>query len=165
MPDVGQKYDSPWKEDPLPEEPHRRKSNEDTTFLCEGEPQQEAAGRSPLTDELLAPGEDVTSILDYEENPEVMSAIANIPHMDDVKMQDVNPPLGFDPEVGWTRYNHNLVQASGEGALGSNSLVTEREDRMLDESDQLKAPEMDDQVPMGTLADPSPTGSKLLQVC
>ena len=94
----------------------------------------------PLTDELLTPGEDVTGILDYEEDPEVMVVIANIPCMDDVEMQDVNPPPGFDPEVGWTGYNNNLVRVSGERALGPNSLVTECEERMLDKDDQLKAP-------------------------
>ena len=117
-----------------------RMSDEDTTFLCEKQPQQEAAGRSPLTNKLLPLGENITGILDYEEDPEVIAAIANIPRMDDVEMQDVNPPLGFDPEVGRTGYNHNLVRASDEGALGSSSLVTEREDMMLDEDTQSKAP-------------------------
>ena len=42
-PDVGQKYNLPQKEDPSLEEPHCRKSDKDTTFLCEDEPQQEAA--------------------------------------------------------------------------------------------------------------------------
>ena len=67
-------------------------------------------------------------------------AIANIPRMDDVEMQDVNPPPGFDPEVGRTGYDHNLVWASDEGAPGFNSPVTEQEDRMLDEDTQPKAP-------------------------
>ena len=60
--------------------------------------------------------------------------------MDDVEMQDMNPPPGFDLEVGRTRYDHNLVWASDEGAPGSISPVTEQEDRMLDEDTQPKAP-------------------------
>ena len=117
-----------------------RKSDEDTAFLCEEQQQQEDAGWSPLTAELLALGENVTDVLDYDEDPEVIVAIANIPRMDDVEMQDVNPPPGFDPEVGRTGYDHNLVWASDEGAPGSNSPVTEQEDRMLDEDTQPKAP-------------------------
>ena len=66
--------------------------------------------------------------------------MTNIPWMDDVEMQDVNPPPGLDPEVGRTGYDYNLVQASDEGAPGSNSPVTEHEDRMLDEDTQPKAP-------------------------
>ena len=66
---------------------------------------------SPLTAELLPPGENVTNVLDYDDDPEVLAAIANIPWMDDVEMQDMNPPLGFDPEVGHTGYVHNLVWA------------------------------------------------------
>ena len=139
-PDVGQKYEPPQKAESSQEaEPCHRKSDEDTTFLCEEPQQQEDAGWSPLTTELLPPGENITDVLDYDEDPEVIAAIANIPRMDDVEMQDVNPPPGFDPEVGRTRYNHNLVWASDEGAPGSNSPVTEREDRMLDEDTQSKA--------------------------
>ena len=41
------------------------------------------AGCSPLTDELLAPGEDVTTVLDYQydvqEDPEIVQAIVHIP--------------------------------------------------------------------------------------
>ena len=70
----------------------------------------------------------------------MVAAIANIPWMDDVEMRDVNPPPGFDLEVGHTRYDHNLVRASDEGAPGSNSPVTECEDRMLNEDNQPKAP-------------------------
>ena len=117
-PDVDKNYEMPQREDPSLDEPCHRKSDEDTTFLCEEQQQQEGAGQSLLTKELLPLGENVTDVLDYDEDPEVIAAIANIPPMDDVKMQDVNPPLGFDPEVGRTGYNHNLVLPSGEEALG-----------------------------------------------
>ena len=68
-----------------------------------------------------------------------MAAIANIPRVDDVEMKDVNPPLGFDLEVGCSRYDLNLVWASDEGAPGSNSPVMEWEDKMLDEDTQPRA--------------------------
>ena len=48
-------------------------------FLCEQE-QTGMAGWSPLTNELLALGENLTNILDYDDDPEVTTAIANIPH-------------------------------------------------------------------------------------
>ena len=46
--------------------------------------------RSPLTDELLAPGEELTKVLDYEDieetvpgpNPEIAQAVAHIPKAD-----------------------------------------------------------------------------------
>ena len=139
-PDVGKRYVLPQSEEPEPQdEPWRRKSDEDTAFLCEEPQQQEGAGRSPLTNELLALGENITELLNYEEDLEVMAAIANLPRVDDVEMRDINAPPGFDPEVGHSRYDHNLVRASDEGALGSNSLVTEREDKMLDEDTQSRA--------------------------
>ena len=139
-PDVGKRYELPQSEEPEPQdEPRRRKSDEDTAFLCEEPQQQEGAGRSPLTDELLALGENITELLNYEEDLEVMAAIANLPRVDDVEMRDINAPPGFDPEVGHSRYDHNLVRASDEGAPGSNSLVTEREDKMLDEDTQSRA--------------------------
>ena len=134
-PDVGQKYELPQKADSLPQaESCHRKSDEDTAFLCEE--QQEDASWSPLTAELLTPVENITNVLD----PEVVASIANIPRMDDVEMWDMNPPPHFDPEVGCTRYDHNLVWALDEAAPGSNSLVMEREDRMLDEDNQSRAP-------------------------
>ena len=140
-PDVRKRYESPWSKEPEPQdEPRHRKSDEDTAFLCEEPQQQEDAGWSPLTNELLAPGENVTELLDYEENPEVMAAIASLPRVDDVEMRDINAPPGFDPEVGCSGYNHNLVRASDERAPGSNSLVMEREDKMLDEDTQSRAP-------------------------
>ena len=139
-PDIRQRYEPPQKAGPVPQaESHHRQTDEDTAFLSEEPQQQEDAGRSPLTAELFALGENITNVLDYDEDPEVVAAIANIPRMDDVEMRDVNPPPGFNPEVGRTGYDHNLVQALDEGAPGSNSPVTEREDRMLDEDTQSKA--------------------------
>ena len=77
--------------------------------------EQRAAARSHLTDELVLPppGENITDVLDYDKDPEVDAAIANIPpQSDDVEMQDVNCPPGFETEVSRTRYDHNLVRAS-----------------------------------------------------
>ena len=139
-PDVRKRYELPQSEEPEPQdEPQHRKSDEDTAFLCEEPQQQEGASWSPLTDELLTPGENITELLDYEEDPEVMTAIANLPRVDNVEMRDINAPLGFDPEVGCSRYDHNLVWASDGRAPGSNSPVTDREDKMLDEDTQSRA--------------------------
>ena len=108
------------------------------------------AGHSPLTDELLTPGEDVTTVLDYQyevqEDPEIAQVVAHIPpHTDnaDVEMEDVNAPLDFEPEFGHSGYDVNLVQPSGDTAPGSISPVTAQENQMLDEgSTQTKAPGM-----------------------
>ena len=118
-PDVGKRYKLPRNEEPeQQDEPRHRKSDEDTALLCEEPQQQEGAGRSPLTDELLAPGENVTQLLDYEEDPEVIAAIANLPKVDNIEMRDINAPLGFDPKVGHSGYDLNLVRPHDEGALG-----------------------------------------------
>ena len=101
-------------------------------------------GRSPLTNKLLDPGEELLGELDYEDvedidqepDPEIAQAIAHIPKADvcdDVEMQDVGPPPGFEPEVINAGYDVNLV-SSGQPELGSSSPVTAGEDRMLDES-------------------------------
>ena len=106
-------------------------------------------GRSPLTNELLDPGEELLGELDYydmedidpEPDPEIAQAVTHIPKVDicdDVKMQDVRPPPGFEPEVVKARYDVNLV-SSGQPEPGSSSPVTVGEDRMLDES-QPRAP-------------------------
>ena len=108
------------------------------------------AGRSPLTDELLAPGEDVTTVLDYQydvqEDPEIPQAIVHIPPCSDatdMEMEDVNAPLGFEPEFGHSGYDVNLVRHSDNIVLGSISPVTAQENQMLDEkSTQMKAPGM-----------------------
>ena len=107
--------------------------------------------RSPLTNELLDPGEELLGELDYEDveeinpdpDPEIAQAIANIPQADvcaDVEMQDVWPPPGFEPEVIKAGYDVNLVR-SDQPKPGSSSQVTAGEDRMLDvEESQPRAP-------------------------
>ena len=80
-------------------------------------------GRSPLTNELLDLGEELLGELDYEDvedidpepDPEIAQAVAHIPKADvcdDVEMQDVRPPPGFEPEVVKAGYDINLVCAS-----------------------------------------------------
>ena len=47
-------------------------------------------------------------------NPEIAQAVAHIPQADicaDVKMQDVRPPPGFEPEVIKAGYDVNLVRS------------------------------------------------------
>ena len=107
--------------------------------------------RSPLTNELLEPGEEMLGDLDYEDveeinpqpDPEIAQAVANIPLADvhaDVEMQDIQPPPGFEPEVAKAGYDVNLVH-SDQPEQGSSSPVMAREDRMLDvEESQPKAP-------------------------
>ena len=84
--------------------------------------------RSPLTNELLDPGKELLGELDYEDveetnlgpDPEIAQAIAHIPQVDayaDVEMQDVRPPLGFEPEVVKAGYDVNLVR-SDQAELG-----------------------------------------------
>ena len=73
------------------------------------------AGHSLLTEELLALGEDITTILDEyntQEDLELAQAISSIlPHTDtaDVEMEEVNVTSGFKPEVGHSGYNVNLL--------------------------------------------------------
>ena len=107
--------------------------------------------RSPLTNELLDPGEELLGELDYEDveetnpdpDPEIAQAVAHIPQADvcaDVEMQDVQPPPGFEPKVVKAGYDVNLVR-SDQPELGSSSPVTAGEDRMLDvEESQPRAP-------------------------
>ena len=95
-------------------------------------------GRSPLTSELLAPDEELTEVLDYqdvEENDpgvpdlEIAQVVAHIPQADafaDVEMQESHPPPGFEPEVSRSRYDVNLVR-SNPTEPGLTSLVTVRE--------------------------------------
>ena len=88
-PDVGKRYEPPW---------------------CQENTGTGQAGRSPLTEELLAPGESVTTVLDQFEDPEIAQALSNIlPHTDtaDVEMEEV--ASGFQPEVGRMGYDVNLV--------------------------------------------------------
>ena len=104
---------------------------------------------SPLTNELLDPGEELLGELDYEDveeinpqpDPEIAQAVAHTPKADvcdDVEMEDIRPPPGF--EVVKAGYDVNLVR-SDQPELGSSSLVTAGEDRMLDvEENQPTAP-------------------------
>ena len=100
---------------------------------------------SPLTSELLAPGEELTEVLDYEDveennpgvpDPEIAQAVAHIPQADalaDIEMQESHPPPGFEPKVSRSGYDVNLVRANPT-ELGSTSPVTVRENEMLDEA-------------------------------
>ena len=100
-------------------------------------------GRSPLTSELLAPDEELTEVLDYEDveennpgvpDPEIAQAVAHIPQADaytDVEMQESHPPPGFEPEVSRSGYDVNLV-CSNPTEPGSTSPVMARENEMLD---------------------------------
>ena len=127
-PDVGRPYQTP-KEANQPQE------SEQVT----------QPGRSPLTSELLAPGEELIEDLDYEDaeetnlsqpDPEIIQAVAHIPQADawaDVEMQESHPPPGFEPEVTRSWYDVNLV-CTNPTELGSASLVMAREDKMLDEA-------------------------------
>ena len=78
-----------------------------------------------------------------EPDPEIAQAVAHIPKADvceDVEMQDVRPPLEFEPEVIKAGYDVNLVR-SDQPEPGSSSPVTAREDRMLNvEESQPRAP-------------------------
>ena len=100
------------------------------------------ASRSPLTEELLAPGEHVTTVLDDQyEDPEIEQAVAHIPpHTDlaDVEMEDET--LGFEPKVSHLGYDVNLVRHSGDTAPGLTSPVTAQENQLLDEDTGLTRP-------------------------
>ena len=104
---------------------------------------------SLLTNELLAPGEELTEVLDYEDveetalgpDLEIAQAVAHIPKADawaDVEMHESNSPPGFEPEVSKSGYDVNLVHTDPTG-LGSASPVMAGEDKMLNEEVQSKA--------------------------
>ena len=100
-------------------------------------------GCSPLTSELLAPDEELTEVLDYEDveendpgvpDLEIAQAVAHIPQADtfaDIEMQESQPPPGFEPEVSRSGYDVNLVR-SNPTEPGSTSPVTVMENEMLD---------------------------------
>ena len=105
------------------------------------------ASRSPLTDELLAPGEDVTTVLDYQydmqEDLEIAQAVVHIPPCSDamdMEMEDENAPPGFEPKFGHSGYDINLVQHSDNTAPGSISPVMAQNQMLDKESTQMKAP-------------------------
>ena len=112
-------------------------------------PEGERAARpdcSPLTSKLLAPNEQLTDVLDFEDveeyeqsmpDPEIAQAVAHIPQPDafaDMEMQESRPPPGFEPEVGKVGYDVNLVR-SASIEQGSTSPVTASENQMLDGAD------------------------------
>ena len=121
---------------------HPSPANQETGKPQESE-QMVRPGCSPLTSELLAPDEELTEVLDYEDveenivsvpDPEIAQAVAHIPQADDfadVEMQESHPPPGFEPEVSRSGYDVNLVRSNPTG-LGSTSPVTVRENKMLD---------------------------------
>ena len=113
-PDVGKRYETP---------------------RCQETMGTNQAGRSPLTEELLAPGEHVTTVLDDQyEDPEIEQAIAHIPpHTDPADMEMEDATSGFEPDVSHLGYNVNLVWHSSDTALGSTSPVTAQENQLLDE--------------------------------
>ena len=127
-PDVGHAYQTP-KEANQPQE------SEQVT----------QPGCSPLTSELLAPGEELIEDLDYEDveetdpgqpDPEIVQAVAHIPQADawaDVEMQESHSPPGFEPEVTTSGYDVNLV-CTNPTEPGSASPVMAQEDKMLDEA-------------------------------
>ena len=100
-------------------------------------------GHSPLTSELLAPDEELTEMLDYEDleendpgipDPEIAQAVAHIPQADtsaDIEMQESQPPPGFELQVSRSGYDVNLVR-SDPTELGSTSPVMAMENQMLD---------------------------------
>ena len=100
-PDVGKCYETPW---------------------CQENMGTSQAGRSPLTEELLAPGEHVTTILDDQyEDPEIEQAVAHIPPCTDpvdVEMEEAT--LGFEPKVSRLGYDVNLVWHSDNTVPGLN---------------------------------------------
>ena len=121
---------------------HQSQTPQETSKPLESE-QTVWPGRSPLTSELLAPDEELTEMLDYEDveendlgvpDPEIAQAVAHIPQADafaDVEMQESQPPLGFEPEVSRSGYDVNLVR-SDPTEPGSTSPVMAMENQMLD---------------------------------
>ena len=99
---------------------HPSPADQETGKLQEGE-QVVRPGHSPLTSELLAPDEELTEMLNFDDveedvegmpDPEIAQAVAHIPQADaftDVEMQESQPPPGFEPEVTRSGYDVNLV--------------------------------------------------------
>ena len=121
---------------------HPSQTPQETSKSQESE-QTVRPGHSPLTSELLAPDEELTEVLDYEDveendpgvpDPEITQAVAHIPQADafaDVEMQESQPPPGFEPEVSRSGYDVNLVHSNPtEPEL--TSPVTAMENKMLD---------------------------------
>ena len=134
-PDIGRPYQTP-------KEANKPQESEQTI----------QSGRSPLTSELLALGEELIGELDYEDveeadlgltpNLEIIQAVAHIPQADawaDVEMQESHSPPGFETEVSRSGYDVNLVHTNPTEP-GSASLVMVGEDKMLDEEGHSRAP-------------------------
>ena len=132
-------------EDLGPRVGHPSQSSQETSTQQEGG-QTVQPGCSPLTSELLAPGEELTEVLDYEDveendpgipDPEIAQAVAHIPPANafaGVEMQESQPPPGFEPEVSRSGYDVNLV-CSNPTELGSTSPVTVMGKRDVGQSD------------------------------
>ena len=99
---------------------------------CQDDAGASQAGHSPLTNELLTLEENVSDILDYEndvrqEDPEIAQAVTHIPKPTDdadVEMEEENPTPGFEPEFSHSSYDINLVRPSDDTAPGAVSPVT-----------------------------------------
>ena len=128
--------------DPGPSVGHPSQTSQETRKQQESD-QTVRPYRSPLTSELLAPDEELTEVLDYEEveendlgipDPEIAQAVAHIPPADafaDVEMKESQPPPGFEPQISRYGYDVNLVH-SNPTEPGSTSPVTAMENEMLD---------------------------------
>ena len=135
--------------DPGPDVGHPYQTPKETAKLQENVGTVQP-GCSPLTSELLAPGEELIGELDYEDveetdlgsDLEIAQAVVHIPKVDawaGVEMQESNSPPGFEPKVSRSGYDVNLVRTDPTG-LGSASPVMAGEDKMLDEEVHSKAP-------------------------
>ena len=121
---------------------HPSQTSQETSKPQESE-QTVRPGLSPLTSELLAPDEELTEVLDYEDveendpgipDPEIAQAVAHIPQADafaDVEMKESQPPPGFELEVSRSGYDVNLVR-SNPTEPGLTSPVMVMENKMLD---------------------------------
>ena len=121
---------------------HPSPANQETDKLLQESEQAVRRGHSPLTSELLAPDEELTEVLDYEDvaeneasmpDLEIAQAVAHIPKADalaNVEMQELLPAPGFKPEVSKSGYDVNLVRFNPMEP-GSTSPVTARENEML----------------------------------
>ena len=129
-PDVGRLYQTP-------KEAEKQQDQEESKEIARPD-------HSPLTSELLAPGEELIGDLDYEDveetnvgpmpDPEIVQAVAHIPQADnwvDVEMTESHSPPGFEPEVTRSGYDVILVGTNPTEPV-STSPVMVREDKMLD---------------------------------
>ena len=130
-PDVGRPY-----------EPCRRQTDEDPTVLdTPAEERVESTVTNPdhsLLSLELDPRSEVTKLLDYDEavdqdqDPEIVTAVANIPPPDDVEMQDegVAPGSRFNLELMQHGFDQDFTWGRDTGP-GPASPVTTRDDEWL----------------------------------